>query len=253
MPTHTRYRLHGHPVIWPEHKGLAQVLKLKAETMADVWETTYQSNPVAAGGNIFSREWWHDKNRFDASNRLIKNTCVARWHSWDTAQKAEADSAYSALTVGELTPDYRLNIREVWRGRLQFSELVETIRQFARRDYVDSKLRGVIIEDKSSGTSAIQTIRSGSEDWLKPLLVAFQPSGDKPQRARQASVWCANGSVLLPHPSEAAPWLNDFEMDLFSFPSSAFKDTVDSFNQLVLYVENLLAEGFNARSMRSEE
>jgi len=53
---------------------------------------------------------------------------------------------------------------------------------------------------------------------------------------------------LLPHPSEHAPWLLEFENELFSFPGSAFKDQVDSFSQLVIYTENLLSEGLRARS-----
>jgi hypothetical protein len=43
------------------------------------------------------------------------------------------------------------------------------------------------------------------------------------------------------------PWLLDFETELFTFPLSAFKDQVDALAQLILFVENLLAEGWRAR------
>ena len=247
MPIATRYRVHDGAVIWPEHKPLPVVLKLKNETPYDVWETTYQSNPVAAGGAIFKREYF-DNSRYDAGDRSLVNLCVARWHSWDTALKDDTDNAYTALTVGELTRDYRLITREVWRGRVPFAGLINEVTRFAERDYRDRKLNGIIIEDKASGISAIQTLQSSAAGWLRELIIPFNPRGDKEQRGNQASVWCKNGSVLLPHPSEHAPWLLDFENELFSFPGSAFKDQVDSFSQLVIYTENLLAEGLRARS-----
>lgn len=247
MPTNTRYLLHTlGPALWPQHKPLAEILQLKATTIADVWETTYQANPQAAGGATFKREWWNN-NRFDAGDMGKVRTCVARWHSWDTALSDEDGNAFSALVVGELWPDYRLTIREVYKERLDFPGLLDAMTRFARRDNVDKKLRAVIIEDKASGTSAVQTLQGSSEMWLSSLIVPFMPSGDKERRAKQASVWCSNGSVMLPHPSDYAPWLSDFENELFSFPGSTFKDQVDAFDQLVIYTENLLAEGLRAR------
>ena len=53
--------------------------------------------------------------------------------------------------------------------------------------------------------------------------------------------------VLLPHPGEGAEWLLDFEDELFSFPQSAYMDQVDACSQLILYLENYLAEGWRAR------
>ncbi len=248
MPTTTRFCLHVNgPALWPEHKPLAEVLALRATTPEPIWECTYQGNPTPPAGMIFRREWWRDA-RFDPENHAHVNSCVARWISWDTAMKDEETNAYTACVIGELWPDYRLAVREVWRDRLEFPELPVTIETIARRYNRDEKLRGIIIEDKASGTSAYQTLSASSEEWLRPLLVAFQPVGDKVQRAQQAGVWCRNGCVLLPRPGPAAPWLVDFEDELFTFPGSIFKDQVDAFDQLILYVENLLAEGWRARS-----
>lgn len=248
MPQTFRLLLHRDgPALWAAHKPLAEVFELKLTTPAQTWEGTFQGNPTAPGGVIYKRKWFR-ANRFDARDSAVANLVVARWHSWDTALKDEEENAYSALTVGELTADYRMLTREVWRERLEFPDLTDAIERFARIYNADGKLRGVIIEDKASGTSAYQTLMASAKDWLKPLFVAFQPVGDKEQRARQASVWCANNSVLLPHPSDAAPWLQDFEDELFTFPGSKFKDMADSFAQLILFIENLLAEGLRARA-----
>lgn len=254
MPTTNRVLLHTNgPALWPEHKPLAEVLATKATTIAEVWETTFQANPQAAGGVVFKRDWFMP-NRYDAGDPVLQRTCIARWHSWDTALSDEDTAAYSALTVGELWPDYRLALRSVFRDHLDFPSLLDAMNRYARRDNYDEKLRAIIVEDKASGTSAVQTLKGATiEPWLSSLIVPFMPSGDKVQRGKQASVWCANGSVLLPHPSGAVPWLHDFEDELFSFPGSAFKDQVDAFDQLVIYCENLLAEGLRARMQAIRE
>lgn len=145
-------------------------------------------------------------------------------------------------------PDYRLFLREVWRGRWEFPDLPEEIESVARRHNHDGKLRAVIIEDKASGTSAIQTLRASSENWLAGLIIGFMPSGSKEERAEQSATWGKNGSVLLPDPSFACKWLADFEEELFNFPQSTFADQIDSFSQLVIYLENYLAAGWRARN-----
>jgi phage terminase large subunit-like protein len=56
--------------------------------------------------------------------------------------------------------------------------------------------------------------------------------------------------VLLPHPGPDAPWLMDFEDELFSFPQGTFADQADAFSQLILFLENYLSEGWAARQGR---
>lgn len=248
MTTQYRYLIHKNgPALWPEHKPLTEVLELKDTTPENIFEATYQGNPTAPGGSTFKRDFFKD-NRYDASDQGLINRCVARYVSWDTAMKAGVDNAYTAHVVGELWSDYRLAIRVVWRDRLEFPDLPDKIESFYKLYNRDEKLRGIIIEDKSSGTSAYQTLMKTADDNLKRLLVAFQPSGDKETRGGQAAVWCKNGSVLLPAPGPACPWIVDFEDELFTFPGSVFKDQVDAFSQLILWVENLLAEGHRLRS-----
>jgi predicted phage terminase large subunit-like protein len=199
---------------------------------------------------IFDRAWWLGQNRYDPTDPTIPFKSIARWCSWDTAMKDKVTNAYTARVVGELMPNYQLIIRNVWRDRLTFPALPTAISQDAALYYhegIAGKLRGVLIEDKSSGTSAYQTLKATAEPWLVPLLIPFMPSGDKAQRAEQAAVWCRNGCVLLPHPDPSVPWLMDFENELFSAPLSEFMDQVDALSQLILYLENYLAEGYHAR------
>lgn len=241
------------PALWPAHKPLAEVIKLRDTTPALIWEGTYQGNPTPAGGYTFRREWWSDesrfgKNRYSTGEYLGK--VLGRFQSWDTAEETKESSAYTVGVTGDILDDFRLVIRDVYRERLTFDVLPQTIESQARVHLGNDLLRGIVIEDKSSGKSANQTLRATSPEWLRELLSPYQPMGSKEARAGAAAVWCRNGMVVLPHPGPGAPWLMDFEDELFSFPQAAFLDQVDAFSQLVLFVENYLAEGWAAKQGR---
>jgi predicted phage terminase large subunit-like protein len=233
------------PYLPPSELAAAQL-----ELPPRVFNQEYEASFVDDATMIFERSWWAGQNRFDAADQTIPYRSIGRWCSWDTAMKDKVTNAYTARIVGELMPNYQLLIRHVWRDRLTFPALPAAIQQDAELYYYEgasNKLRGIIIEDKASGTSAYQTLRASAQPWLTPLLIPFQPSGDKAQRAEQAAVWCRNGCVLLPQPSPEVPWLMDFENELFQAPLSEFMDQVDAMSQLILWVENYLAEGWHAR------
>ena len=83
-------------------------------------------------GKPFQAEWWaQGRNRYHIGDGKVKNLAVARYISWDTASKDREEHAYTACTVGELMPDYRMVVREVWRDKLQFPDL----EQAATRSY----------------------------------------------------------------------------------------------------------------------
>ena len=214
-------------------------------TRAQLEDGLWVTDPAA---RPFDRAWWQGVNRYDHANPTPSGRIVARYHSYDTATKTGEHNAYTALVVGEITADYRLVIRHVWQDKLMVPHLADKVRDHAIAGNRDDKLKAVIIEDMSSGTGIVQTLGLG-DAWLARLLVPFHPAnyGDKVRRAQQAALWCKRGCVLLPRPSDAAPWLADFERQLFGFPDVEYKDMVDAFSQICIYVENYLAEGWRAR------
>jgi len=199
------------------------------------------------GENAFRRDWWADGNRYPADGIALRGKAVARYQSWDTAEEVGDDNAWTVCVTFEVLQDYRLAVRHVFRQRMTFDALPMTIESLARQWNADGRLKGVVIEDKSSGKSAIHTLQATAATWLREMIHPYRPRGSKEARASSASVWCRNGMVLLPEPGDGVDWLLDFEDELFSFPQSAFADQVDAFGQGCLFLENYLAEGWRAR------
>lgn len=246
LPNEDDPRQPGEP-LWPARYSRDWLRATEATIGPNDWHALYQQTPRQPGGTVFQRDWWAGRNRYDVGAEIAASQIVARYISWDTGLKDKDTSAYSAAVVAELMANYRLRIRHVERERLTFPALPPAIERLATEWNRDGKLHGVLIEDKASGTSAIQTLRATAPSWLANLVIAFNPNGDKEYRAGQAAVWCRNGCIDLPKPSEAVPWLHAYTEELFGFPNVAYLDQVDATSQMIIYLEHYIAEGFRAR------
>ena len=249
MPQNYQYLIHAESrALWPQHKPLAEVLELQATTPELVFAGTYQGEPTPEGGVVFLRDWWASGDRrYTLGADEGGNPIVGRWVSVDTALKDKDESDYTALVVVELLANYLLRVRDVVRRKLTFPDLPSTIASIATQYNHDGLLRGVIVEDRQSGTSAIQTLQQSADLAIRQLIIPFVPTTSKQERARQGALWCKQGCILLPRPHGDATWLNDFEIELFSFPSGEHDDQVDAFSQILLWLEHVLSEGYRAR------
>jgi phage terminase large subunit-like protein len=244
----------GEPLA-PERFGKEELEQLKVDLGSDDRVAgQLQQRPSAPGGSIFKREWWDGKNRYDWNDqKFAVHEVVFRYASIDTAFKDGQNNDNTAILIGELLADYRLAIREITMEKVQFHDLIDFIVTTCGRWNFDGKLEAVIIEDKGSGTSALQQIGSATEhEWLAAKLRGFMPPGSKEYRARKAAIWPARDMVLLPEPCPEVPWLLPFagpepQGNLFKFPVVDHDDDVDTFTQLIDYLWEVLAAGWRAR------
>jgi len=224
--------------------------ELDDTTRKQLLEGMWVTDPA---GKPYKREWWRGQNRYDPDDiGLVRAHVVERWISWDTAMKDSAENDYSGYIVAEVLDDYRLLIRRAWRARLQFPDLVDAIEAAAREHNRDGKLRGIVIEDRVSGTSAIQTLRAAAKSGVSELIIPFEPERSKEERAQRAAVWAQRGCILLPHPTSSVPWLAEFEHDIYEFPDIQHKEYPDVLSQIGIYLEHYLAAGWHARAGVSE-
>jgi phage terminase large subunit-like protein len=248
MPFHALTDPRSSPgeLLWPARFGEKENAAAKVNLGQRAYAGQHDQRPAPAGGNIYQASWWRAQNRYDI--RQPELGVVGRWLSWDTALKDREQHDSSALTVWELLSDYRLRLRYAGWHKLQFPQLASAIQDEARRWMTDGKLRGILIEDKASGISALQTLEQSAAPEIACLLKPFQPGAlSKIARARQASLWCERGCILLPEPDEEVPWLFEFEDMLYKFPAGRLNDPADSLAQAILFLENLLADGWHAR------
>ena len=121
--------------------------------------------------------------------------------------------------------DNRVYVLNVWRGRVEFPDLVRAIQTQAQVWEPDV----IVIEDTGSGKSSLQHLKGLTSLPLVPVQARHW--GDKVTRARHATPACEAGLIWLP---TRATWLADFEQELYRFPSSAHDDQVDAFVYAVL-------------------
>jgi predicted phage terminase large subunit-like protein len=235
-------------LLWPERFGEAELAALEIDLGEMGTAGQLQQRPAPAGGAVFKRDWWDGKNLYDPADDVLARSAVARWIFTDTAYKDAAVNDYTAVSVFDMLPDYRFVWRWCWWEKLTFPRLLDEIESAAVRWNADGKLREVPIEDKGSGTSAIQTLQNGAPAWLAEKIRPFTPLGSKEYRARQASLWCARDCILIPMPSEAAPWRFEATEQLFKFPAAAHDDIVDTFSMGIIYLEHLIAQGWRVRN-----
>ena len=128
----------------------------------------------------------------------------------------------------------------VWKKKVLFPKLLKKVAAMID----DWKPTEVLIEDKSSGTSLIQCLRS-KEDGDKygyENIVAIDPGAfSKTIRMENEAVAIENGMVYIPARTDiivdngmtryATSWVTDFEDECVDFPNGAHDEQVDAMSQ----------------------
>jgi predicted phage terminase large subunit-like protein len=139
--------------------------------------------------------------------------------SWDTASKGGPENDWSVCTTWSVTRNKRWYLLDVWRRRVDYPELKATAEKLA----FAFRAQRVLVEDTGAGISLVQELRSRVSG-----IIPVRPERDKVSRMAVASAKFEAGQVLLP---ARAPWLSDFEAELFAFPGSRNDDQCDSVSQ----------------------
>lgn len=156
--------------------------------------------------------------------------------SWDTGIKSAASNDYSVCTTWAESENayYLIGVQRV---KLEYPELKRKIIELAEKYDPET----ILIEDKASGQSLIQDIRSES----RLPIVAVNPINDKVTRFASVSTMLEAGKVLFP---KKAMWLADLEAELLAFPNAVHDDQVDSISQFLTWVK--IKRQFNPRMRR---
>jgi predicted phage terminase large subunit-like protein len=196
----------------PTHMSLATIETLRRAMTEYNFAAQFQQNPAPPSGLIVKREWL---KFYTLSERPKKFDQILQ--SWDTANKDTELANYSCCTTWGVL-DQHMYLLDVFRRKMDFPELKRAVIELAELHDADV----VLIEDKASGTSLIQELRAENFSIAQEAPAI---DGDKIMRLHSQTAKIAGGFVLFPN---EAVWLDQYLLELASFPNSKNDDQVDS-------------------------
>lgn len=201
----------------PEREPREVVESLRRHLGSYSFAAQYQQSPASPGGAMIKRDW---VRRYDELPLVTDRPSILQ--SWDTASKGGPENDFSVCTTWMVARNQRMYLLDVHRARLDYPALKAAAILLARRH----KANRVLVEDAGAGTALVQELKGRISG-----IVAVRPERDKVSRMSVASSKFEAGQVLLPR---RAPWLPEFEAELFAFPGARHDDQCDSVSQALI-------------------
>lgn len=217
-------------LLHPSRENLMLIERAKIELGSNAFAAQYQQQPQPEEGAMVKRNWLIRYNNLPFPiERVVQ--------SWDTAIKAGTQHDASVfLTFAE--SEGKSYLKDARVMRLEYPDL----KCFFYAHSEDHKPHVILIEDKASGQQLLQDVKR--ESHLP--LIAIRPKNDKITRFAAVSAMIEAGKLILP---QQAPWLADFEAELFSFPDGNHDDQVDALTQYLDWIRNQSFEKINIRNI----
>ncbi len=239
----TQETVDGRVSYWPYKEPITQLLDMESGEGEDangqkigrhVFSSQYMQAPRALGGNIIKGE---NFIRYTILPKIKYRKVFA-----DTAQKTKERNDYSVFEEWGLGVDGRLYLLDMIRGRWEAPELQRRAIAFwakckARETEHFGQLRELKVEDKSSGTGLIQTLK------IPPYNIPVKPierQKDKLTRVMDGLPYIENGSVCIP---ADAPFTADFVAENESFSADDSHDFDDQIDPELDAIDDMLAFG----------
>ena len=237
---------HGRCSYWPYKEPLDQLLLMEQGGGADatgaqisrhVFSSQYQQQPTQIGGNIIKGEHFV---RYKKLPKIQYRNIYA-----DTAQKTKERHDYSVFEEWGLGDDGKIYLIDMIRGKWEAPELKKRAIAFwvkckARSTEAYGTLRKMKVEDKSSGTGLIQSIRTpevGEHRILIPIE-GIERNRDKLTRVMDFTPLLEAGGVCVP---EDAPFTNDFIAESEAFTADDSHDFDDQIDPMVDAANDMLS------------
>lgn len=218
---------HEGDALWPQQFNAKQLADIQQDVGGYDWNALYQQRPTPKEGGTFRREWFD--RRYRSLDSLPTLTRIVQ--SVDSAFKEGVANDYSVIATWG-TDGINYYLLDLWRNRVAFPDLVQGVKdQYAQWNGWSGGpgIAAVLIEDKASGQSAIQTLR---RETNLPII-GVPAEGSKESRADNVSPLFQAGKAYLP---ADAPWVSVFVDEHVNFPRAAHDDTVDTTGYALLYL-----------------
>lgn len=203
---------HGLPdgPLWDEKHSLEEIEILKAD--AYTFASQYMQRPVSIEGALFDMKgfkWWQELPALESY------TIYA-----DTAQKTGERNDYSVIQLWGQHKENGIYLVDQVRGKWEAPDLEATALAFWLK-HKGKNIRGFKVEDKSSGTGLIQSLRRKGIP-----IIGIPREKDKYMRGLDAAPWIATGMVHLPADADYTVALRA-ELQIFDGLGTGNDDQVD--------------------------
>jgi len=222
-------------MLWPFKHTLEQYKTLES---GDPYTTSsqMQQNPSPAGGGMFKDKYWRNYEVVPAGMDMIRIY-------GDTAQKTREHNDYSVFQCWGRVPNQGIYLLDQIRGKWEAPELESKLVEFWNKWkptlYKPLGASLVKIEDKSSGSSLIQSIK---KNYMIPIE-SIQRNTDKVFRAMGVVKYFASGYIFLPLDVD---WISDYKEEFRKFtPLMTHKHddqidpTMDAVEDLIVFEDML--------------
>lgn len=230
----------GRQSYWEYKEPLSNLLTMERGDGSDqsgarisrhVFSSQYQQAPVVLGGNIIKGEYFE---RYKVLPKIKYRKIFA-----DTAQKTKERNDFSVFEEWGLGIDGKLFMIDMIRGKWEAPELQKRAIAFwnmaKNRDMEQfGQLREMIVEDKSSGTGLVQTVKLLNHIPIKPI----ERVKDKLTRVMDVIPYIEARQVCI---SEVAHYTNDFIQECEAFTADDSHDHDDQIDPMVDAVVDMLS------------
>ncbi len=204
--------------------------QLQTDLGSIAFAAQYLQSPINDEGAMIKREWLRYADASLSSDMPAPEMII---QSWDTAIKMGANNDRSAcITISYVSGNY--TVIDALAVRADFPQL----RAVVLTQYEKFKPHAVLIEDKASGQSLIQELRTCSD----LPIIAIMPKGDKLQRVARITPLMEAGRVQMLSQIGAAHFA-ELEAEMLGFPSSKHDDMVDALTQGLQWLQQQFQTG----------
>jgi len=226
--------------LWARKHSLKE-LQVLQEGDKYTFASQSQQNPRPYGGLMFKDKYW---KHYDL---LPSDIDVWRIYG-DTAQKVQEQNDYSVFQFWARSPSSGIylvdQIRGKWEAPQLESMLVEFWNKHKPNQYKPFGAQLVKVEDKSSGSSLIQSIK---QNYLIPIE-GIPRNKDKVFRAMGVVKYFDAGYIHLP---KNVPWVSDYKDEFMKFSPLMTHKFDDQIDPTMDAVEDLLVFGDQLYSKHS--
>lgn len=221
--------------LW-EFKHTVKQLKVLENGDPYTYSSQYQQDPSPLGGGMFKDGYWKYYELLPSDIDLMRIYA-------DTAQKTKEHNDYAVFQLWARSRSTGIYLVDQFRGKFEAPELESKLVEFWNKHkptmFKPFGVQCVKVEDKSSGSSLIQSIK---KDYLIPIE-GIQRNTDKVFRAMGVVKYFASGYIHLPL---NANYLHDYKEEFRKFTPLNTHKYDDQIDPTMDAVEDLIVfEGMN--------